>query len=50
VRSALGRAAEAEPLFEQAADMVERVFGPDHPHAKLCRANLALCRAKLGKK
>jgi hypothetical protein len=38
---------EAEPLCERALAGAERVLGPDHPHTKLFRKNLAILRQKM---
>jgi hypothetical protein len=45
---AVGRAAEAIPLFERTLAGCERVLGPDHPDTLASRDNLAAARAALG--
>jgi len=45
---ALGRAAEALPLFDRGVALREEGLGPDHPDTALIRANRAACRARLG--
>lgn len=47
--NALGRAAEAEPLFRQALEMRQRLFKGDHPALAASLNNLAVCRCRQGR-
>ncbi|MCC6407071.1 MAG: serine/threonine protein kinase [Planctomycetes bacterium] len=44
---ALGRAAEAEPLYREALDGYREVLGPDHPNTLSCMSSLALLLQQL---
>ncbi|MEQ9095038.1 MAG: FxSxx-COOH system tetratricopeptide repeat protein [Phycisphaerales bacterium] len=46
---AQGRAADAEPLYEQALDMCRRLFEGDHPDIARSLNNLAFVRQALGR-
>ena len=46
---ALGRAAEAEPLYEEALEMYRRLFKGDHPDVAQILNNLAGVRKSLGR-
>ncbi|MEO1584570.1 MAG: tetratricopeptide repeat protein [Planctomycetota bacterium] len=49
VQTTLGRAAEAEPIFQQALDMRRRLFEGDHPDVAQSLNSLAFVRQALGR-
>ena len=44
-----GKYAEAEPLYKRSLDIMEKVFGPNHPDVATVCQNLAKCYKELGK-
>lgn len=49
VRNALGRSADAEPLYLQALEMRQRLYKGDHPDVAASLNNLAVVRQKLSR-
>ncbi len=46
---AQGRYAEAEPLFKRALAIMERAFGPGHPHVAVSLENYAALLRETGR-
>jgi hypothetical protein len=49
IRLAMGRAAQAEPLYVQVLELRRRTTQGDNPYLALALGNLAFCRIDLGK-
>jgi lipopolysaccharide biosynthesis regulator YciM len=44
-----GKYAEAEPLYKRSLKILEKAFGPDHPHVATVLENMAELYKKMGK-
>jgi len=44
---AIGDYDHAEPLYQRALEIFEKVLGAEHPNTIMCRDNLKKCRAEM---
>ncbi|MFC1813497.1 tetratricopeptide repeat protein [Thermodesulfobacteriota bacterium] len=49
IYQAIGKYAEAEPLYKRSLAILEKAFGPDHPQVAIFLRNMAKCYMKTGK-